>query len=156
MFTAKLLDICLKTVPRKQIGRGKPKALNGLRRKKQRLKNRISAIKSRPHYNSSHLKNIENQLALVAFEIKASYDEQCASREKSAISKIKRHPKSFYSYAKSFSSVKSSIAMLINKLGTVVTDREDMSNTLQEQFTSVFSDPSSPDIKDPTFDPPTI
>ena len=64
-----------------------------------RVQARIAAMKSRPHFDLSHL-----QLALVDYEMKDSYDEQAASREKVAISKIKRHPKSFYSYSKSFSS----------------------------------------------------
>ena len=156
LFTSKLLDICLETIPRKQISRGKSKALNGLRRKKQRLQARIAAMKSRPNFDISHLQNLERQLALVVYEIKDSYDEQAANREKVAISKIKRHPKSFYSHAKSFSSFKSSIAMLLNRLGDVVTDKQDMANILQEQFTSVYSDPLSPDIKAPTFDCPIL
>ena len=34
-----------------------------------------------------------------------------------------------------------SLAMLLNRLGDVVTDKQDMANILQEQFTSVYSDP---------------
>ena len=105
---------------------------------------------------NNKVQNLERQLALVAYEIKEAYDEKYVNREKLAISKIKKHPKAFYSYAKSFSAVKSSIAMLINKLGNVVTDKETMANIFQEQFTSVYSDPSSPDIQRPSFDPPNI
>ena len=69
--------------------------------------------------DQAHLKNLERQLALVAYEIKDSYDEKYAQREQAAVAKIKKHPKSFYSYAKSFAAVKSNIAMLLNKLEDV-------------------------------------
>ena len=156
LFTSTLLNICLESIPRKKVGKGKPKVLNGLRRKKQRLKNRIEAMKSRPCFDQAHLANLERQLALVVYEIKESYDETYSQREQAAVAKIKKRPKCFYSYAKSFSAIKSNIAMLINNLGDVVTDREKMANMFQKQFTSVFSDPSAPDVKSPTFDPPHI
>ena len=46
--------------------------------------------------------------------------------------------------------------MLIDKEKEVVTDKKDMANMLQDQFTSVFSDPNSPNIHPPDFPPPDI
>ena len=100
-------------------------------------------MKSRPCFDQAHLANLERQLALVVYEIKESYDVTYSQREQAAVAKIKKRPKCFYSYAKSFSAIKSNIAMLINNLGDVVTDREKMANMFQKQFTSVFSDPSA-------------
>lgn len=46
--------------------------------------------------------------------------------------------------------------MLSNKDGDIVTDTKSMADILQDQFTSVSSNPDSPDIKPPTFSPPTV
>ena len=46
--------------------------------------------------------------------------------------------------------------MLISNCGEVVCDEERMTNLLQQQFSSVFSDPSAPEIKTPEFEQPEI
>ena len=46
--------------------------------------------------------------------------------------------------------------MLFKDSGIITTDPKAMADVLQQQFTSVFSNPSSPDIKDPEFDSPNI
>ena len=73
-----------------------------------------------------------------------------------AVERIKTNPKSFFSYAKSLSKIKSSINMLFDSNQEITTDPKRMADLLQEQFSSVFSDPNSPDVKDPVFSPPSI
>ena len=46
--------------------------------------------------------------------------------------------------------------MLLNDGNEVVTDAERMANIFQDQFGSVFSDPNSPNIQPPAFEPPVI
>ena len=46
--------------------------------------------------------------------------------------------------------------MLFNKHGDIITDKSEMANILQEQFSSVYSDPNSPNIVPPDFDCPVI
>ena len=46
--------------------------------------------------------------------------------------------------------------MLFNDDNEVVTDVEQMANLFQDQFGSVFSDPNSPNIQPPAFEPPDI
>ena len=81
-------------------------------------------------------------MALLAYNTKEAINHSL--REQRAVQKIKSNPKVFYSYAKSFSAVKSSIHMLLNDSNEVVTDAEQMANLFQDQFGSVFSNPNSP------------
>ena len=69
---------------------------------------------------------------------------------------IKENPRFFFSYAKSFSKIKSSITLLHDKSGKIVTDRKGIADTLQEQFCSVFSDPNCPDKVQPNFPVPDV
>jgi hypothetical protein len=150
LFTSTLLQICQSLVPRKRAGTGKPKVLNGLRRKKNRLSARLNALKE-CNGNPDHIQNVQNQLALIFYEIKEAINLSLDLREKNAVQKIKCNPKTFYSYAKSFSSIKSTISMLFNQQDDIVTDPKDMADALQDQFSSVYSDPDCPDIVPPDF-----
>ena len=76
--------------------------------------------------------------------------------EKRAVEKIKVNPKYFYSYAKSFSKVKHSISTLLNRDKKLVTERKELANILQQQFSSVFSDPNCPEKSLPTFTVPPL
>ena len=46
--------------------------------------------------------------------------------------------------------------MLINKSNEIVNDPKLMADFLQEQFSSVYSDPNCPDIRSPKFVAPEI
>ena len=46
--------------------------------------------------------------------------------------------------------------MLLNDGNEVVTDAEQMANIFEGQVGSVFSDPNSPNIQTPAFEPPVI
>ena len=78
------------------------------------------------------------------------------NRERYIVDRVKTNPKAFYSYAKSHATTKRNITMLFTKNGDVATEETVMANILQDQFSSVFSDPSSTDIREPYFDPPQI
>ena len=52
--------------------------------------------------------------------------------------------------------IKSNISMLINKSKDVITDPKTVADMLQNQFLSVFSDPTSLNIKEPDFPVPDI
>ena len=95
-------------------------------------------------------------MALLAYNTKEAINHSLDLREQRAVQKIKSNPKVFYSYAKSFSAVKSSIHMFLNDSNEVVTDAEQMANLFQDQFRLVFSDPNSSNIQPPAFEPPVI
>ena len=89
-------------------------------------------------------------------ETKEAINNHRDFKEQAALQKIKNNSKYFFSYAKSLSTVKSNIPLLIKEDGKIVTDPEGMANLLQSQFSSVYSDPNSCDKVDPTFSPPSI
>ena len=155
LFTLIMLQICLQWVPVKKQYSGKPKELHALKRKKRRIIRKIEANKAR-NGNPDHLTDLELKLNLVIYEMKEAICKSLDDREKRIVSKIKDNPRVFYSLAKSLSSLKSRIPMLISNCGEVVCDEERMTNLLQQQFSSVFSDPSAPEIKTPEFEQPEI
>jgi hypothetical protein len=153
-FTKKVLTVCVDNVPRKRPPTGKPKLYNSLRRRKSRLKIRLSAAKC--GNDTTRIKKLEDEIGLVTYDIKEAIVNHLDQREKKAVEKIKVNPKYFYSYAKSFSKVKHNITALLNHEKKLVTERKDLANILQQQFCSVFSDTNNPDKSPPTFTVPPL
>ena len=58
-----------------------------------------------------------------------------------AISKIRKNPKAFYSYAKQFSRVNCNVGPFSDKMGNPVTDYLEMDEMLNTQYQNVFSEP---------------
>ena len=154
LFTLTLLQVCQEVIPRKRPKTGKPRILNALRRRKKRVLARLNKIEN--YDNREHIVNLERKLALISYQMKEAFDESAETRECLAISNIKSNPKVFYNYAKSHSHIKSSIHMLIDEEKSIVTDKGDIANLLQSQFSSVYSDPNAPNIKIPNFSIPNI
>jgi len=155
LFTDTVFQVCKRHVPLKKPATGGPRHGNALRRKKKRLQGRLDALIEH-EANPEHISNVRSQLALVHYEIKEAHCKYRDMKENLALSKIKSNPKYFYSYAKQLSKVRSSISMLLDKNGLIKTDSKDMADILQEQFSSVFSDPAAVDVKDPCYDVPDI
>ena len=155
LFTDTLFQICQKCVPTKKVPTGRPKHLNALRRKKKRTQARLNALIS-SNGNTNHINEVTTKLALLCYDIKDAFNKHMDRKEHNAVEKIKSNPKYFYSYAKSLAKVKSSISMLFDDDGNVIADPKAMANILQKQFTSVFSDPCSPDVAEPDFETPSI
>ena len=156
LFTDTVFQICSSMVPRRKTPTGRPRVLQGLRRRKVRLKARLNALLSHPSPNPEHVNNIKGKLALLYYETKEAINKHKDFKEQAALQKIKNNSKYFFSYAKSLSTVKSNIPLLIKEDGKIVTDPEGMANLLQSQFSSVYSDPNSSDKVDPTFIPPSV
>ena len=147
VFTDTLLQICQICCPRKKLSNGRPKALNALRRKKKRVLARYNALLSKSHSNPEHVAALQSKLALICYDIKDEINKSLDHKEALAVSRIKANPKYFFSYAKSLSKLKSSISMLFTSDGNITNDPSEMANILQDQFTSVFSDPNAPNVK---------
>ena len=154
LFTDTVHRVCQAHVPQKKPPSGKPSSYNSLRRKKAKLKMRLSA--ARCTNDATRIIELETALNLVCYDIRDAIDNQLDRREKRAVATIKENPKFFFSYAKSFSKIKSSITLLHDKSGKIVTDRKGIADTLQEQFCSVFSDPNCPDKVPPNFPVPDV
>ena len=72
-------------------------------------------------------------------------------RERKAVQCVKKNPKYFFSYAKRFSKLKSNIGPLrSSSTGTLQHDATEMAEILQDQYSSVFSDPDNEKKKDTT------
>ena len=95
------------------------------------------------------IRNVKNSVALLRYDIMCAHNKKIDEREIRALEKIKANPKFFYSYAKSLSKILSSINMLFDGDKEITTDPQKMADLLQAQFTSVFSDPSAPNVTDP-------
>ena len=153
LFTESLFSVCAACVPPKKVGNGKHRLVNVLRRKKKRLKTRLNALIAN-NGSAEHILALKNKVAMICYEIKECVVNNFNQKEQAAIGKINSNPKFIYSYAKSFSKIKAGINMLYNANGIIRTDPKNVADILQNQFSSVFSDPDSPYIKDPQFYPP--
>ena len=149
------LDIPQKyTAHEKKTKSGKPKRAHALRRRKKRLQKNL--LKARNTSDQYKISKLERELALNAYEIRECYMSKINKDEMLAISNLKSNPKSFYSYAKAHSVIKTGINLLKDSDGKLVSDSESIANTLQQHFSAVYSDPQSSNIKTPDFHSPEI
>ena len=146
IFTEILLDICQSCLPRKKPRTGRPKKWNALRRKKKRIERKLANCTKQ----GEKIK-LDRELAMIHYRIKESYINNKKMEEATAINRMKTNPKSFFSYAKSHSKMRQDIVMMKDREGQVTRDPVKMSNILQNQFSSVYSDPTSKHLKEPNF-----
>ena len=118
-----------------------------LRRRKRKVRAQVNAMVNNTPTNNAEITNKLRKLRLEMYNlneaIKDSVHEEEKSKESSAVKNIKDNPKFFYSYAKKKNKLKSTVGPLFNTLGELTHDPEEMSNILQNQYASVFSDPDS-------------
>ena len=143
-----VLQVCLLTSPKKlpELGNKSHKSEHSrnryvLNRKRRKLSSQLSALKQKNPL-SAKIKAIQDQIDLLHFYIKETHVAEQSLQEKIAIGKVLNNPKYFFSYAKRFSKSPSNIGPLLEN-GDLTNDPLEMANTLQDQYKSVFSDPSS-------------
>ena len=155
-FELLLLNICHLCVPLKSTScfkTAKFKKVAGFRALKRR-RNKISArIKALLAFNplSGRLCSLKSTLCNIDAQIKKQLTSHRLKEEAKAIQAISENPSFFYSYAKRFSKLKSKIGPLKDQSGAFVSSSKGKADLLQDQFSSVFSDPSSELKKDPSF-----
>ena len=81
------------------------------------------------------------RLVEIEKELQMSHRQQQEYDEQRAVENIKANPKFFFSYAKKFSKVKTTIGPLINSAKTLISAPKKMAEILSEQYCSVFSTP---------------
>ena len=113
VLTNKIFSEYSVVIPLKKPPAGHPKCDNTLRRRKAKLKTHLSAAKVGG--DCSQIRALEDQIASVCFDIKEAIVQHLDFRENTAVQKIKSNPKFFFSYAKSFSKVKTNISILLGK-----------------------------------------
>jgi len=156
-LTTSLLSICQEHCPLKR----PPKRHNSckmrnLSRKKRRLQDRLDRAVSNPLSSPELTTVLENDIALLHYEIRDAIVSERNFKEEVAVGKVKSNPKYFYSYAKRFARQKQSISMLFDKQNNICSDPKQIANILQDQFRSVFSNPEETDLSAADFTPPTI
>ena len=119
-----------------------------LKRRRTKRKNRLEAIKT-ANPNSPIIAKILEEIASIELEIKESIIEQQRLREEKAVQAVLKNPSFFFTHAKRSSKVKSKIGPLFDKNGKLQSDPKAMADILQDQYTSVFSDPNSPNKRSP-------
>ena len=121
---------------------------NILRRRKRKLKRRISDLSGRNIFSHKEEK-LRAEIYDLDEKIKKCITNQQESREAKALENIKENPRYFYSYAKQFSKQASTVGPLLNESGSLEHKPKAMADILQHQYSSVFSDPSSTKKKSP-------
>ena len=113
-----------------------PKRIRALMKKKKKLSSQILS-------SSSWRKNYKTMVELeeVETEIDEEYKKRRLKEEKKAIGAIKRNPKYFYTYAKTFAKSKSEMAAFEKENGELTDDPFEKSEILRKQYESVASVP---------------
>ena len=75
-----------------------------------------------------------DELEVVETEIEKEYKIRKTKVENEAISKMKKDPKFFYSYAKKHSKSKSQVGPFFDEEGELITDKETICNILRRPF----------------------
>ena len=159
LIRAKTLEVCAMFTPKKSEQTVSPYQLSRnrkiLNRKRRKLKCRQKSLKQ-VQPDSPRLRNIEDELSILAVKIRDAIEDDISSRERKAVECVKSNPRYFYSYAKKFSKLKSNIGPIKDGDGALHHEPEKMAQLLQEQFSSVFSNPENTDLKDTTNTLPKI
>ena len=122
-----------------------PRPIRKLMRKKCKLSKAIMKTKSCNRYLKMR-ESIED----IEIKLKESYSSRRMEKEKVAISKMKRDPAAFFSYANKFSKTNSEVGPFIDEKGELVSNKENIVDMLKTQYESVFSKPDvSKKVEDP-------
>ena len=119
-----------------------------LRRRKRKVKPQIKSISAR-NPSSRKLENLRAELYDIERKINESITNQRASREAKALESIIKNPRYFYSYAKQFNKLVTTVGPLLNENGNLEHKPKEMADILQNQYSSVFSNPKCPKKKSP-------
>ena len=126
-----------------------------LHRKRRKLKSKVNCLKQ-VQPQSPKIQQLEDELSILAVRIRDVIEEDLRAKEQKAVECVKNNPRYFFSYAKQFSKLRSNIGPLKDKNGILHHHQVDMARLLQDQYSSMFSNPNNPDIRDTTNDLPRV
>ena len=149
-FYKEILSICAKHTPQKQFSYKKKsskyqKLCYSINRKRRKIKSRIKVIQ-KSKADSDRLPYYFQKLLTLEKEAQEKITRVLKAEEEQAINALKDNPKFFYSFAKKKGNTKTRIGPLrITENGREIylDDPQDIADTLQNQFTSVFSNPAN-------------
>ena len=124
-----------------------PRNIRVLMRRKSNLSKSILNSKS-----GKKISNLKLSLQEVELQLENHYKKRRENQENDALTKIKSNPKFFYSYAKRFSKLKTTIGPFIDGNGEVVNDSFEMAEMLKTQYEKAFSVPSEDAVIDDPVD----
>ena len=113
-----------------------PRTIRVLMRNESKLSKAILTSKS-----GKKISNFKQKLQEIEADLEKHYSKRRESQENDAISKIKRNPKYFYSYAKRFSKLRTNIGPFVDDEGEVVDNSFDIAEMLKHQYEKAFSVP---------------
>ena len=151
-----LIEVAYKFVPvKKSARRGAstkiPRERRILMRKRRRLMNQLEKSPT-----DSKKEKIKEKLVQIEILIQKSHIDTRSRKEQLAIKAIKTNPRYFFSYAKQFSSTRTKVGPLLNRLKEYTSSSTEMANILSSQYSSVFSKPTdSPyyaEVEDPNIE----
>ena len=121
---------------------------------KKRLNQKINICKylKPPGTTKDKLDKLNKRRGQIEIEIRDSIKEEAQKKELEVINKIKTNPRAFFSYAKKKSKVITSIGPLLDKENKLQSDPTVMSNILQDQYKTAFSNPDSGEKNQPQQD----
>ena len=117
-----------------------------MKRKKRKLNARIRALEAQPILNLHAINKLKEEVSLLCYSIQEGIVERLDRREQRAVETIKKNPKFFFSYAKRLQKTRSTIPVLRDDTGRLVTDPKTKAELLQKQYQTVFSDPEHADV----------
>ena len=132
------IDKCISVISANEVPSRKPKNSHKIIPRDRRVLMRNRAKLKRKHRSN---KNVQ-KLIDIELKLQQSHRNERQKQELDATSKIKSNPKYFYSYAKKFSKHKPKVGPLIDpSTNELTTDSKRMANILQNQYSSVFTQP---------------
>merc|ERR1711888_450255 len=96
--------------------------------------------------STNHKAKLLAEVRKIEKELKSSYENELAINELKAVLAISKNSKYFYSYAKKFSKIKSTIGPILDSAKNLVSCPLKMAELLKTQYDSVFSTPLEPMI----------
>ena len=112
-----------------------------LNRKRRKINNLLLTARNKPA-NPQTVDRIEKKLTDVVNQIKDSIKNQQDDDEKRAVNTVTTNPSFFFSYAKRFAKHTTTTGPLLDGDGNLQQDPHKMADMLQDQYSSVFSEPS--------------
>lgn len=112
---------------------------------KKRLNHKINVCKylKPPGTTKEKIDKLNKRRGQIELDIRDSLKEEAIKKEADVINKIKSNPRAFFTYAKKKSKVITNIGPLLDKNNKLQSDPTKMSNILQDQYKTAFSDPDS-------------
>ena len=136
-----LIEVAYKFVPAKKSSRGNhskiPRERRILMKKRRKLLSRMENITS-----NIQKEKVRRKLIQIEILFQKSHQDGMQRREQLALKSIKTNPKYFFSYAKQFSTTRTKIGPLLNRLNIYTNSSAEMAELLSTQYSSVFSKPS--------------